>query len=67
LTVDYVYRCVRLPSNLLDEASKLIGKRGFTSHSEVVKQALREYLDECYSRGIISENEAIVSRRKEEI
>jgi Arc/MetJ-type ribon-helix-helix transcriptional regulator len=46
------YGGVRLPKSILDEAKKLIG-RGFTSEAEVVKQALREYLDECYRRGII--------------
>jgi Arc/MetJ-type ribon-helix-helix transcriptional regulator len=37
----------------MDEVKKLIGVRGFTSSAEVVKQALREYLDECYRRGTI--------------
>jgi metal-responsive CopG/Arc/MetJ family transcriptional regulator len=47
------YGGVRLPKSLLDETKKLIGIRGFTSEAEVIKQALREYLDECYRRGII--------------
>jgi Arc/MetJ-type ribon-helix-helix transcriptional regulator len=47
------YSTVRLPKTLMDEVRKLVGVRGFTSSAEVVKQALREYLDECYRRGII--------------
>jgi Arc/MetJ-type ribon-helix-helix transcriptional regulator len=47
------YAGVRLPKSLMDEVKKLVGVRGFTSEAEVVKQALREYLDECYRRGII--------------
>jgi Arc/MetJ-type ribon-helix-helix transcriptional regulator len=47
------YTTVRLPKELMDEVKKLVGIRGFRSSSEVVKQALREYLDECYRRGII--------------
>jgi hypothetical protein len=35
------------------QMKKRVGVRGFTSSAEVVKQALREYLDECYRRGII--------------
>jgi Arc/MetJ-type ribon-helix-helix transcriptional regulator len=51
------YATVRLPRQLLDEVRKLIGIRGFTSEAEVIKQALREYLDECYRRNIIREEE----------
>ena len=47
------YTTIRLPKELIDEVKKLIGIRGFRSSSEVVKQALREYLDECHRRGII--------------
>jgi Arc/MetJ-type ribon-helix-helix transcriptional regulator len=47
------YSTVRLPKTLMDEVKKLVGVRGFTSSAEVVKQALREYLDECYRRSII--------------
>jgi Arc/MetJ-type ribon-helix-helix transcriptional regulator len=47
------YTTIRLPKELMDEVKKLVGVRGFRSSSEVVKQALREYLDECYRRGII--------------
>ncbi|MGD0203764.1 MAG: ribbon-helix-helix domain-containing protein [Candidatus Bathyarchaeia archaeon] len=47
------YTTIRLPKELMDEVRKLVGVRGFRSSSEVVKQALREYLDECYRRGII--------------
>jgi Arc/MetJ-type ribon-helix-helix transcriptional regulator len=47
------YSTVRLPKTLMDEVKKLVGVRGFTSSAEVVKQALREYLDECYRRGTI--------------
>jgi Arc/MetJ-type ribon-helix-helix transcriptional regulator len=47
------YTTVRLPKELMDEVKKLVGIRGFRSSSEVVKQALREYLDEFYRRGII--------------
>jgi Arc/MetJ-type ribon-helix-helix transcriptional regulator len=47
------YSTVRLPKTLMDEVKKLVGVRGFTSSAEVVKQALREYLDECYRRGVI--------------
>ncbi len=51
--VDDGYSTVRLPKSLLDEVDKLKGKRGFTGRSDVIKQAVREYLDECYRRGII--------------
>jgi Arc/MetJ-type ribon-helix-helix transcriptional regulator len=47
------YTTVRLPKELMDEVRKLVGIRGFRSSSEVVKQALWEYLDECYRRDII--------------
>jgi len=47
------YTTVRLPKELMDEVRKLVGVPGFRSSSEVVKQALREYLDGCYRRGII--------------
>ena len=47
------YSTIRLPKTLMDEVKKLKGVRGFTSSAEVVKQALREYLDECHRRGII--------------
>ncbi len=47
------YTTIRLPKELMVEVKKLVGIRGFRSSSEVVKQALREYLDECYRRGII--------------
>lgn len=42
------YGTTRLPKELLDEAKKLIGVRGFKSSSEVVEKALREYLDEYF-------------------
>ena len=47
------YTTVRLPKELMDEVRKLVGIRGFRSSAEVVKQALREYLDECYRKGVI--------------
>ena len=47
------YATVRLPKGLLEEVRKLIGVRGFTSEAEVIKQALREYLGECYQRSIV--------------
>ncbi len=49
----YDHETVRLPKSLLEETDQLIGKRGFGSRAEVVKQALREYLDDCYRRGVI--------------
>ena len=51
---EYVeYTTIQLPKELVDEARKLIGVRGFKSTREIIKQALREYLDECYRRGFI--------------
>jgi metal-responsive CopG/Arc/MetJ family transcriptional regulator len=41
----------------MDEVNKMIGARGFSSSSEVVKQALREYLDECYRKASFNKKE----------
>ncbi|MCL2643422.1 MAG: ribbon-helix-helix domain-containing protein [Candidatus Bathyarchaeota archaeon] len=35
----------RLPDNLAEEMDILIGTHGFTSRSEIAKQAIREYID----------------------
>jgi Arc/MetJ-type ribon-helix-helix transcriptional regulator len=40
------YATVRVPKDLMEETKKLVGTRGFRSKAEVVKQALREYLDD---------------------
>jgi len=40
---DYV--TVRIPKELSEEADKLIGKKGFRSKAEIVKEALRELID----------------------
>jgi Arc/MetJ-type ribon-helix-helix transcriptional regulator len=42
------YTTIRLPKELMDEAKKLVGVRGFKSSSEVAEKALREYLDEYF-------------------
>ncbi len=38
------YATVRLPQDFAKEMDKLIGKRGFTSRAEIVKEAVRELL-----------------------
>jgi hypothetical protein len=35
------YRIVKIPITLADEVDKLVGKHGFTSRAEVVKEATR--------------------------
>ena len=40
---DYV--TVRIPKELSDEADKLIGKKGFRSKAEIVKEALRDLIE----------------------
>lgn len=39
------YVSVNLPRSLIKEVDKLIGHHGYTSRAEVVKEALRRYLD----------------------
>jgi Arc/MetJ-type ribon-helix-helix transcriptional regulator len=39
------YITVRIPKELSQEADKLIGKKGFKSKAEIVKEALRKLLD----------------------
>ena len=38
------YACVKIPKNLAEEVDRLIGKLGFTSRAEIVKDALRRAL-----------------------
>ena len=38
------YASVRIPKNLAEEVDRLIGKYGFTSRAEVVKEAVRRIL-----------------------
>jgi len=40
------YAAIKIPRSLATEVDKLIGKHGFTSRAEIVKQALRELLRE---------------------
>ena len=39
------YVTIRIPKNLAKEIDGLIGKFGFTSRAEVVKQAVRNFLE----------------------
>ena len=36
------YSTVRIPKELADQADRLIGKHGYTSRAEIVKDALRD-------------------------
>jgi metal-responsive CopG/Arc/MetJ family transcriptional regulator len=36
------YVTIKLPRNLVDEIDKFVGKHGFVSRTEVVKEALRK-------------------------
>ena len=38
------YTGVKIPRNLAEEVDRLIGKHGFTSRAEIVKEALRRIL-----------------------
>lgn len=45
------YVTVRLPKSLVDEVDALVGRHGFTSRAEVVKEAVRSWLLEERDRG----------------
>lgn len=49
---------VKLPRDLVDEIDKLVGKRGWSSRTDVVSQALRDFLDE-------QKTEALMEVKKE--
>lgn len=38
------YITVKLPTDLVKELDKFVGTLGFRSRSEIIKQAIREYL-----------------------
>jgi len=40
------YCTIRLPKSLIDEVDELVGKHGFTSRAEIVKEAIRRFLQE---------------------
>ena len=42
---------MRLPKSLVDEVDALVGRHGFTSRAEVVKEAVRSWLLEQHDRG----------------
>jgi metal-responsive CopG/Arc/MetJ family transcriptional regulator len=46
MTKDSEYTTVQIPNDLLAEVDALIGKHGFKSRPEVVKEALRALLDQ---------------------
>jgi len=44
MTENVIYVTVKIPHNLASEVDKIVGKSGYTSRAEVVKQALRDFL-----------------------
>lgn len=36
---------LKLPKDLVDEIDKLVGKRGFTSRTDVATEAIRDFLE----------------------
>jgi metal-responsive CopG/Arc/MetJ family transcriptional regulator len=40
------YVSISIPKELIVDIDKFVGKKGFSSRAEVVKAAIREYLDE---------------------
>jgi len=36
---------LKLPKNLVDEIDKLVGKKGFTSRTDVASEAIRNFLE----------------------
>ena len=44
MTENSDYGTVKIPSDLISEIDKVIGKHGFKTRAEVVKEALRKYL-----------------------
>jgi len=38
------YVTIKLPKSLVEHVDKMIGKKGYTSRAEVVKEALRQLL-----------------------
>lgn len=43
--VDNRYVTIKLPNEIVKEVDKLIGKHGFRSRGEIVKEAVRRLLD----------------------
>lgn len=39
------YGAIKLPENLLKEVDKIVGKHGFDSRADVVKDALRDFFN----------------------
>ncbi|MEM2999578.1 MAG: ribbon-helix-helix domain-containing protein [Candidatus Bathyarchaeia archaeon] len=48
------YTTIKLPNELIADLDKLIGKHGFRSRGEIVKEALRDFLKQ-YADDIESE------------
>ena len=46
------YVTIRIPKNLAKEIDSLIGKFGFTSRAEVVKQAVRNFLEKYEAKEV---------------
>ena len=44
--MDNKYVTIKLPRNLVDEIDKFVGKYGFVSRTEVVKEALRTFFQQ---------------------
>ncbi|MCW4044243.1 MAG: ribbon-helix-helix domain-containing protein [Candidatus Bathyarchaeota archaeon] len=38
------YTTIKLPNEMVDEIDKLVGKHGFRSRGEIVKEAIRNFL-----------------------
>lgn len=53
------YTTLRLPTELVDEIDKLVGKHGFTSRAEVAKEAIRKLLQEYKSNRGVEEVEGV--------
>jgi metal-responsive CopG/Arc/MetJ family transcriptional regulator len=43
------YVTIKLPRNLVDEIDKFVGKHGFVSRTEVVKEALRRLFQQYHT------------------
>ena len=44
--MDNKYVTIKLPRNIVDEIDKFVGKYGFVSRTEVVKEALRTFFQQ---------------------
>lgn len=45
MTEEAEYVTIKIPAHLAVEVDKLVGKHGFTSRAEIVKESLREILN----------------------